>query len=212
MTLASYQKASCTQFKIKRNFTDCNQLHQIEKCATTRFASIYTDYHQWKLTSPDEYRQFAEKQMLWVAVSDSHTDSEDGTEVQVQVQEQEEHSNRNRKMRALGFVACDLLLNPENNQYMLHIDKIYVDPLYQRKGIGTELLNQIILYALQNHIRVLTLRTFFTCEWGIGLYEKLGFIECHDNRFQHIQPYILKERQHGMNVDDRCTMYYACLM
>jgi ribosomal protein S18 acetylase RimI-like enzyme len=73
----------------------------------------------------------------------------------------------------LGFQSPTPL---ETNQHVMDID-IAVDPRFQAKGIGKQLIEKGKTVAKEKGIRKLSLRVLATNEGAIEFYKKCGFIE-----------------------------------
>jgi len=59
----------------------------------------------------------------------------------------------------------------------LTIVELFIDPLYQGKGIGTELIKRVIKYAKKKDLNGAIIQTEFENIPAQKLYEKLGFIK-----------------------------------
>jgi ribosomal-protein-alanine N-acetyltransferase len=57
----------------------------------------------------------------------------------------------------------------------LHISNLAVDPLYRKKGIAMELVNQIIKMANSLNIGIISLEVRISNDKAIKLYKRIGF-------------------------------------
>ena len=69
-----------------------------------------------------------------------------------------------------GFASCLIIADGE-----MKLDKLYVDPLRQRMGIGARLLDRVISHALKAGCRTLMLAVNKRNEGAIAAYRKQGF-------------------------------------
>ncbi|MBE0539009.1 MAG: GNAT family N-acetyltransferase [Ignavibacterium sp.] len=74
--------------------------------------------------------------------------------------------------QAIGFTSYEIFCNAEP-QLMIH--KLYILPLKQGLGIGTELLNLLSDIAMQNNNKRLRLKVFYKNVNAISFYKKYGF-------------------------------------
>ncbi len=103
--------------------------------------------------------------------------------------------------RALGFVMCDIYGDS------MHIEEIDVLPEFQGQGIGKALLVAAISRAGTRGMKRVTLRTFHTTPWSVGLYRKLGFDTVAPLDLPpYIDAIIEGERDDGFPMNDRITM------
>lgn len=72
----------------------------------------------------------------------------------------------------IGFTHYFLDGDPQR----IKLDKIYVHPAWQRKGVGAALLEQVESEACQQSRRILTLRTNKHNRIALDAYQKYGFI------------------------------------
>jgi GNAT superfamily N-acetyltransferase len=103
--------------------------------------------------------------------------------------------------RAAGFAVADLFRD------VLHLEELDVDPSHQRRGLGTLLVGAVIDEARARLLGAVTLRTFLTTPWSVGLYEKCGFRTVEPAREPaHLAPHRARERAMGLRRNERCTM------
>lgn len=80
-------------------------------------------------------------------------------------------------------VACGVLLAYEKPDMIfgksVYIELLAVLPEYQKRGIGTELLNIVKAAALNDGIEELSLRTGYHM-YAYQMYEKYGFLDTGD--------------------------------
>lgn len=75
-----------------------------------------------------------------------------------------------------GYVGYRRPTPLETNRHVLEID-IGVHPEFQRKGVGSALINFIENWGQENGITKISLRVLETNESAISFYKKNGFIE-----------------------------------
>ena len=73
----------------------------------------------------------------------------------------------------LGFVTISIVENG------LYLDQISVHPRHMRKGLGTMLIDQALLWSTDNPI---WLTTYSHLSWNKPLYEKFGFVEMPEEK------------------------------
>ena len=100
---------------------------------------------------------------------------------------------------ALGFAVVDIY------ETYAHLEELDVDPAFQRNGIASALVMEVINWAKKLGIKAITLRTFRTTAWSVELYKKFNFEITHDN-IKHIPQMIANEARIGLQVSDRITM------
>ncbi len=66
---------------------------------------------------------------------------------------------------------------------LAHLGEVSVAPQFARKGVGTQLINQVIEWAKSAKSPYLTLTTFRDVPWNAPYYTKLGFSECDAEGF-----------------------------
>jgi len=121
------------------------------------------------------------------------------------VSELAEYSARQRlwiakdKNTALGFAAADVF------ERTAHLEEIDVDPYHSRLGIGKSLLTHVIEWAKDHHFAGITLRTFSSTPWSMGLYKKFGFAVT-DSQPEYLKRIIEKEILDGFPKTGRVTL------
>lgn len=89
----------------------------------------------------------------------------------------------------------------------LHLHEIDTDPVHMGRGVGSLLLGALITWAKAGDYDAMTLRTFRTTPWSVGLYKKFGFQMTEDPQVQGtLSRYLQSERGLGVPAGDRCTM------
>lgn len=101
--------------------------------------------------------------------------------------------------KPLGFAVVDIY------ESYAHLEELDVDPDFQRKGVASALIKEIIHWAHAENIKAITLRTFATTDWSVKLYRKFSF-EISDEKIDHIAMMIANEKRIGLPVADRLTM------
>jgi ribosomal protein S18 acetylase RimI-like enzyme len=71
-------------------------------------------------------------------------------------------------------------LNYEELDSIIKINQIFIIPEYQNKGIGTNIINEIIEKGRQNK-KTITLRVLKVNEKALKLYKKMSFIVNEEN-------------------------------
>jgi ribosomal-protein-alanine N-acetyltransferase len=76
-----------------------------------------------------------------------------------------------------AFEGQDLVGYVINSRYVdaWHVMNVAVDPMYQRRGVATALLERLFEVTRDDERRGYTLEVRVSNEDAIGLYEKLGF-------------------------------------
>lgn len=103
--------------------------------------------------------------------------------------------------RAVGFAVVDIY-----GPYF-HLEEIDVLPECQGRGIGAALIRDVIGEARRRGFGAITLRTFLTTPWAVGLYEKMGFRRWDPEPLpEYLQELIDHERTDGLLNDERLSM------
>lgn len=71
--------------------------------------------------------------------------------------------------RAAGFAVVDVYDETD------HLEELDVARTHQGKGVGAALITAVLHNARVRAQAAVTLRTFSTTPWSVGLYEKMGF-------------------------------------
>lgn len=71
--------------------------------------------------------------------------------------------------RAAGFAVADVYRDID------HLEELDVVREHQGRGIGAALIHAVLNNARVRVQTAVTLRTFATTPWSVGLYEKMGF-------------------------------------
>lgn len=97
--------------------------------------------------------------------------------------------------QVIGYIALRPVLSVPSNQHVSDV-VLAVAPLFQRRGVGTVLLNYAETIAPQNGKYKLSLHVMATNHAGLAFYNKMGFRE---------QGRMVNEfRMNGQFVDDVC--------
>jgi GNAT superfamily N-acetyltransferase len=103
--------------------------------------------------------------------------------------------------RAAGFACVDVY-----GEYF-HLEEIDVLPELQGRSIGAALICEVIAEATRRGSRAVTLRTFTTTPWSVGLYEKMGFRRWDPEPIpQFLNAIFDEERAMGLMREERLTM------
>ena len=100
---------------------------------------------------------------------------------------------------AVGFISAEAIGRT------LHIWELSVAKLWQRRGIGTRLMEHVIGEATRRGMDEVTLTTFRNVPWNAPFYAGLGFqavSEC-DERLEAL---LRTEEASGFEVETRCAM------
>ena len=77
------------------------------------------------------------------------------------------------KERPIGFVSCTIL--EDENQIKGYIEDIYVEKMYRKLGIGSDLMNQVIKDLEERNIKNIKLHVAKRNETVFNFYKKFGF-------------------------------------
>ncbi len=103
--------------------------------------------------------------------------------------------------RAAGFACVDVY-----GEYF-HLEEIDVLPELHGRGIGAALIREVIAEAEVRGASSVTLRTFLTTPWAVGLYEKMGFQRWDpDPPPAFLHAIFDGERADGLMFDERLSM------
>jgi ribosomal protein S18 acetylase RimI-like enzyme len=102
---------------------------------------------------------------------------------------------------AVGIAVVDVY-----GEYF-HLEEIDVLPEFQGRGVGTALIREVIAEGNRRGSASVTLRTFLTTPWSVGLYEKLGFRRWDPDPVpEFLNGIFEEERVQGLMRDERLTM------
>lgn len=103
--------------------------------------------------------------------------------------------------RAVGFAVVDRYGDTD------HLEELDVLRAHQGRGIGAALVHAVIENARLCAQSAVTLRTFTTTPWSVGLYEKMGFRRWDPNPIPKWLATIL-EHEHEMDLkpEERLSM------
>lgn len=102
---------------------------------------------------------------------------------------------------AVGFAVCEVV---EDN---LHLYAVAVHPTYGKRGIGKQLVLEVIEESVRRKLTGVTLTTFEDLRWNAPFYEKLGFrILPKTERTAMLDSVLAKERALGMS--SRVAMFF----
>lgn len=88
-----------------------------------------------------------------------------------------------------------------------HLEELSVHPNFMRKGIGTKLLKTVIQWARSNNFSQITLRTFKTTPWSVGIYKKNEFKIIQKEKYpDYLKLQIEHEKKDKLPLEDRITM------
>lgn len=69
-------------------------------------------------------------------------------------------------------IGCAILVPSEENKTSAQIIQMAVDTNYQKKGIGKQILDEVITFAKKSNIKEITCHSR---QYAVPFYEKLGF-------------------------------------
>ncbi len=162
----------------KTELSDVEYLPLVERCASSVFKSLPS--------------------LSWIA-DDS-------------VMSAEEHKHILAK--GLSWVAIDSLtqticgfINAEIIEGEFYIGEVSVSRNYQKKGIGSNLLETALTEAKSLGLSTATLTTFIDVPWNAPYYQRLGFvILTADILPQYLERKLQEEKSSGLPLDHRCAM------
>jgi GNAT superfamily N-acetyltransferase len=98
-------------------------------------------------------------------------------------------------------------LNGEEIGGQFHILEMSVHSAHQRHGIGSRLINQAKLFAIEQGYPTLTLTTFRDVKWNEGFYTHIGFrLIGFDALSDELMQILAKEVESGLPGELRCAM------
>lgn len=91
-----------------------------------------------------------------------------------------------------------------------HLEELDVLPAHGRKGVGSELLNTVCIWAAQVGYPAVTLSTFRDIRWNAPFYKCRGFrvVTPSELSDEHVQ-LVISEQLRGLRDDLRVMMAYA---
>lgn len=102
---------------------------------------------------------------------------------------------------AVGFALVDVYGAD------FHLEEIDVLPSVQGRGVGARLIAAVIEEARGRAMSAVTLRTFRTTPWSVGLYRKLGFEEWRPRPMPaHLRALAAEEASAGLTLSERVSM------
>lgn len=81
----------------------------------------------------------------------------------------------NGENKPIGFICYR-----KKSPHVVWVHSVYVDPDYQRHGVGKLLLESVDSYALINNISLISLETDTRASWAIPFYISSGFKVVND--------------------------------
>lgn len=129
------------------------------------------------------------------------------------VQSEQEHLNYIvQEMEWVAVDSADLpigFINIERLQESVHICEVSVCQSWQGKGIGRQLIQQVLTFALQQGVNAVTLTTFRDIAWNAPYYQRLGFSVIQANELTAELAMILQQEVNsGFNAEQRCAMRF----
>ena len=162
--------------QIRREWTPIEELRALELAASERYREVGYDPGPWPLTTPQDFADYRDLGLLWVAVIDD---------------------------RAVGFAVVDVYGDH------FHLEEIDVLPEVQGRGIGAALIREVLAEGAKRNSKAVSLRTFLTTPWSVGLYEKIGFRRWDPDPVpQYLQAIIDDEHESGLRKDERLSMKF----
>jgi len=107
-----------------------------------------------------------------------------------------------RSAAVVGFISAEAFGRT------LHIWELSVAEQWQRRGIGTRLIEHAIREARRRGMDDVTLTTFRNVPWNAPFYQALGFelVSGFDGRLEAL---LRKEEASGFAMNTRCAMRFA---
>lgn len=103
---------------------------------------------------------------------------------------------------AVGFITTESI---SKNQ--LYISEFSIHENYQKRGLGSKLLNYLINDAKEQGIALMTLTTFINVPWNAPFYAHYGFQIIEENKLpSYLQKSLQEEAELGLPKDERCAM------
>ncbi|MGV3621165.1 MAG: GNAT family N-acetyltransferase [Archangium sp.] len=89
----------------------------------------------------------------------------------------------------------------------LHLDELDVSSTHGGRGIGRELLNAVVGFALSQKRRRVTLTTFRDVPFNAPFYARVGFVEVKDDA--RLEKILQHERERGIDIAPRVAMAFT---
>lgn len=103
--------------------------------------------------------------------------------------------------KVVGFAMADVI------DGQAHLDEMNVVPDFGRRGIGTELIQVVMAWAIRCGFPGLTLVTFRNLPWNAPFYEKLGFAMLRESQLgDELRELLSEEAAAGIDVSKRICM------
>ncbi|EKT63834.1 GNAT family N-acetyltransferase [Providencia burhodogranariea] len=135
----------------------------------------------------------------WIADGNVQSEQEHLSYIQQQLEWVAVDNNN----QPIGFINIQKLKNS------LHIREVSVDQSWQGKGVGRELIQHVLGYALQKKVNNVTLTTFRDVPWNAPYYQRLGFSIIEASELSCTLKSILQQEvDTGFAIEDRCAMIY----
>jgi len=82
-----------------------------------------------------------------------------------------------------GFANCFVNFSTFKAKQLINIHDFAVAPQFRKKGVGKELMNEILTYSRIHHFCKVTLEVRYDNPNAQNLYKSLGFSECNPSMF-----------------------------
>ena len=104
------------------------------------------------------------------------------------------------KDKPIGFALCRQFDN------ILYLDQLSIDPAHGRKGLGTRLVDYVMLLAEERSVKTVALSTFRELKWNGPFYERLGFREIPRKKMTPWMLDIETAQAETLDITQRCFM------
>ena len=94
----------------------------------------------------------------------------------------------------------------EEFQGQLHLKEIDVHPDYARRGLGTQLLKKVLLWAKQEGYKTITLTTFRHLPWNAPFYKRFGFMSLESAELSPDMEKLFRKEAAGSEISKRVMM------
>lgn len=161
--------------------SDISLLQAIERSASLLFIdSPYPELSRGNVVSAEVYRRHMEQDHMILIAFACHQDG---------------------YVEPTGFVFTAPLGDG------LHLHELSVHYDHQRCGIGSLLLDAVLVHARAQQYRHVSLTTYRSIAWNGPFYRKHGFCEAaHADMTSDLQAILSREISKGANAQDRCVM------